>query len=107
MIFTGPEATNCFLATKVSFFNEIYQICRKLGIDYDEVMKGVILDGRIGNSHYTVPGTHGLGFAGSCLIKDINALIKKAIELEISPTVMLGVVEKNLEVRGEEKVDSK
>ena len=48
--------TNSFLATKVSFANEIYQICDKLKIDYDKVIEYSTLDDRLGKSHWNVPG---------------------------------------------------
>lgn len=107
--FTNPTTaemvkytSNCFLATKVSFFNEIFTICRKLDIDYDDMIPMVMADKRIGNSHYKVPGSDGKrGFSGLCFPKDLNALIKKAIELGISPTMLLATWEKNLEVRPE------
>ena len=92
--------SNCFLATKVVFFNEIYQICQKLGISYKEVSKLVIADGRIGNSHYEVPGSDGLFcIGGKCFIKDLNALIARAKELGIDPKVMDSVWKKTLEMR--------
>jgi len=91
---------NCFLATKVSFFNEMYQICEKLGINYDDMVQIVLADNRIGKSHYSVPGNDGLyGWGKKCFPKDINALIKKALELGVSPTMLLATVEKNLEVK--------
>jgi len=91
---------NCFLATKVSFFNEIYQICEALNIDYDDVAKLVLTDKRIGNSHYSVPGDdNDFGWGKKCFPKDLNGLIKKAIELGVSPTILLSAWEKNLSVR--------
>ena len=57
--------TNSFLATKVSFANEIYQICDKLKVDYDKVIKYAVLDDRLGKSHWAVPGPDGdFGFGG-------------------------------------------
>ena len=95
--------TNTFLATKVSFANEMYQICEGLGIDYDKVVEYSTYDERLGKSHWAVPGPDGkLGFGGSCFPKDINALIHLAGQLDLCPDVLLGVWEKNLEVRPEE-----
>jgi len=92
--------SNCFLATKIAFFNEIYQISKKLGVKYDRLIKLVIADGRIGNSHYTVPGHDGdFGFGGTCFPKDLNALIHLSKELDIEPLVMEGAWNKNIEVR--------
>jgi len=64
-----------YLATKVSFFNEIYQLCQELGIDYSQVHYGVVSDPRIGDSHSRVPGPDGKkGFSGTCFPKDMNAM---------------------------------
>jgi nucleotide sugar dehydrogenase len=94
--------TNCFLATKVSFSNEIKQVCEKISVDYDKVVEYALYDGRLGRSHFSVPGPDGrLGFGGSCFPKDLNALIKYAEGLQISPKVLQSVWEKNLEVRPE------
>lgn len=92
--------TNCFFATKVSFMNEMYQVCQKIGGDWNQAVEGFILDGRIGNSHIDVPGHDGdLGFGGKCFPKDLNAMISKVQDLGIEPHVMKGVWEKNKEVR--------
>ena len=59
--------TNCFLATKVIFSNEIYTICNSLNIDYDKVTEYALWDNRIGKTHLQVPGPDGdLGFGGHC-----------------------------------------
>jgi UDPglucose 6-dehydrogenase len=100
--------TNCFLATKVSFANELFQLCNKLGINYGEMINVAKYDERLGDSHWMVPGPMPdpqgnlkLGFSGSCFIKDLNALMFVAKQLGIDPKVMNGVWEKNLEVRPE------
>ena len=68
--------TNTFLATKISFANEIYQLCSKLNIDYDKVVEYATLDNRLGESHWGVPGHDGdLGFGGHCFPKDLAALL--------------------------------
>jgi len=91
---------NCFFATKVSFMNEMYQICQSAGGNWGDAVNGFISDGRIGNSHIDVPGHDGdMGFGGKCFPKDINAMIKRAEELGVNPTVMKGVWQKNMEVR--------
>lgn len=100
--------TNCFLATKVSFANEIFQICEALGTDYNSVIEYAKYDGRLGNSHWKVPGpmpaddgTGRLlpGFSGSCFVKDMNSLIHVAKTLNVDPKVLSGAWQKNLEVR--------
>jgi len=94
--------TNTFLATKVSFANEMKQICDKLDIDYDKVVEYAQYDGRLGTSHWSVPGPDGQpGFGGSCFPKDINALIHFCYENEIPATTLFGVWETNLKVRPE------
>tara|TARA_B100000902_G_scaffold260811_1_gene247099 strand:- start:1107 stop:1955 length:849 start_codon:yes stop_codon:yes gene_type:complete len=95
--------TNTFLATKVSFANEMKMICDGLNIDYDKVVEYSTYDERLGKSHWAVPGPDGkLGFGGSCFPKDINALIKVAEELDIFTSVLNSAWDTNLEVRPEE-----
>jgi UDPglucose 6-dehydrogenase len=66
---------NCFLATKVTFLNEMYKLCKTTGIDYDAVANIAKLDKRLGHTHWKVPGPDGkMGFGGSCFPKDMNAL---------------------------------
>ncbi len=67
---------NCFLATKVSFANEMKMFCDTLKIDYDKVVEYATYDERLGKSHWAVPGPDGeLGFGGHCLPKDLSALL--------------------------------
>lgn len=82
---------NSFLATKISFSNEIGNICKKLGIDTYEVMQAVGKDFRI--SPYFL--NSGAGFGGSCFPKDVKALIGKAKEINYSPILLESVVEVN------------
>jgi UDPglucose 6-dehydrogenase len=92
--------TNAYLATKVSFSNEIKQICDKVGADYDKVVEYATLDERLGKTHLGVPGPDGdCGFGGHCLPKDINALISVAHELGVATEVLEAVVETNDRVR--------
>ena len=94
--------TNCVLATKVSFANEMKQICDKADIDYDKVVEYALYDERVGRTHLSSPGPDGrLGFGGSCFPKDINALIHFANEAGVAPLVLDAVWKKNLEVRPE------
>jgi len=91
---------NCFLASKVSFANEFYQICCSLGADYSRVVSGALLDKRIGTSHLSVPGPDGdFGFGGHCFPKDLNAMICTAEKLDINPTILKATKHKNSEVR--------
>ena len=113
---TIKYVTNTFLALKVSFANEIFQLVEKLqsdmklDVDYDRIIELVTLDTRIGKSHLQVPGPMPAddgsgkllpGYAGSCFIKDTNALIYLMKQLGIKPSVLEGGWEKNLEVRPE------
>ncbi|MBO8183459.1 MAG: UDP-glucose/GDP-mannose dehydrogenase family protein [Archaeoglobus sp.] len=84
-------ASNAFLATKISFANEIGNICKILGIDSYEVFRGVGLDHRINPSFFRA----GIGFGGSCFPKDLKALIKKAEELGINPKILKAVMNVN------------
>ena len=71
--------TNCFLATKVTFANQMFAICSEADIDYDKVCEYALYDERIGKSHLAVPGPDGdLGFGGHCFPKDLAAMISFA-----------------------------
>ena len=93
---------NCFFATKNSYFNEIKLLCDKLNLNYENIMGGVLSDGRIGVSHYQVPGHDGSpGFGGTCFPKDINSLINIMQDNNIHPNVLEGAWETNIQVRPE------
>jgi UDPglucose 6-dehydrogenase len=94
--------TNTFLATKVSFANEMKIVCDELGIDYDKVVEYATYDERLGKSHWAVPGPDGkLGFGGSCFPKDINALVHICKEMNIPINVISSAIDTNLMVRPE------
>ena len=84
-------ASNAFLATKISFSNEIGNVCKKLGIDVYEVMEGVGLDHRI-NPYFL---NAGVGFGGSCFPKDVSALIHLAERMDVTPVLLRSVIEVN------------
>lgn len=93
---------NTFLATKVSYANEIKQICDKLNISFDKVVEYATLDSRLGNTHWAVPGPDGhAGFGGSCFPKDINAMIHFMEQEGLQPKILKAVWNKNLDVRPE------
>ena len=95
--------TNCFLSTKVSFANEMKQICDKIDVDYDKVIEYATYDERLGKSHWSVPGPDGhYGFGGSCFPKDINALISLSDDLGVWLHTLMGVWHTNCDVRPEE-----
>ena len=92
--------TNTFLATKISFANEMFQICQGLDIDFDKVIEYSKYDGRLGNSHWSVPGHDGdFGYGGHCFPKDIAALNNVAEELGVKSTMLKAAIDKNKEVR--------
>jgi len=88
---------NAFLSTKVIFANEIYSLCEKLGIKYEEVKEMVVSDRRIGDSHLDV--TSLFGFGGKCFPKDIIALIDLFEKLDVDVSLLKTVWEKNLKIR--------
>jgi UDPglucose 6-dehydrogenase len=91
------------LATKVSFANEIKQICAAAQVDYKEVKDLALWDKRIGPTHLGVPGPDGsMGFGGTCFPKDLNCLIYFACKNDVEPLMLKSVWEKNLEVRKDE-----
>ncbi len=94
--------TNCFLATKVSFANEMYEICEYLDIDYDKVIEYAKHDERLGYSHWNVPGPDGdFGYGGHCFPKDVKALISVAMELDsyVKPIMLQATDSKNDKIR--------
>ena len=91
---------NTFLATKVSFANEMKQICDASGADYNNVVKLALYDKRIGASHLSVPGPDGYcGFGGKCFPKDLNALTYYSLQHDIDPIMLKASWKKNMEVR--------
>jgi UDPglucose 6-dehydrogenase len=84
-------ASNAFLATKISFANEIGNLCKASGIDSYEVFAGVGLDTRINPKFFR----SGLGFGGSCFPKDVNALIAHARSKGIAPIILDSVMDTN------------
>ena len=98
IMFTGLEsaelikyASNAFLATKISFINEISQLCETVGADVQAVAKGMGMDGRIGRKFLHA----GPGYGGSCFPKDTLALIRIAQEHGVSSRIVETVVEVN------------
>ena len=91
---------NNFLSVKVSFANEMYQICSELGIDYDKVTEYALFDQRIGQSHLAVPGPDGdFGYGGHCFPKDLDAMIYLMTQKDVTPIMLEATREKNDTVR--------
>jgi UDPglucose 6-dehydrogenase len=88
---------NCLLATKVIFANEMYDICQKMGIKYQEVKEMVVADKRIGKSHLDV--TTVKGFGGKCFPKDLLALRALAKKKGVDTSILDTVWKRNLKIR--------
>ncbi|MBE0478999.1 UDP-glucose/GDP-mannose dehydrogenase family protein [Candidatus Aerophobetes bacterium] len=84
-------AANTFLATRISFINEIANICEKVGADVMEVAQGIGYDKRLGEGYLRA----GVGFGGPCLVKDLKALIRLAEENGYEARFLKSVLEKN------------
>jgi UDPglucose 6-dehydrogenase len=84
-------AANSFLATKISFMNEIAQLCEKVGADVDMVRRGIGSDDRIGK-RFLFPG---IGYGGSCFPKDVQALIMSSEEVNYDFKILKAVEEVN------------
>jgi UDPglucose 6-dehydrogenase len=94
IVFTGRRtaelikyAANAFLATKVTFINEIADLCERVGADVQEVARGIGLDNRIGSKFLHA----GPGFGGSCFPKDLRALIKTAHDYDVPMRILEAV----------------
>ncbi len=96
--------SNVFLATKVSFANELFSLCKAMNIDYNTVLSAVIKDDRIGKSHFEVPGPDGkYGFGGSCFPKDLSALISVFEDNNIESIILNSVWDRNITIDRKEK----
>jgi UDPglucose 6-dehydrogenase len=84
-------AANSLLATKISFMNEIANICERLGVDVENVRKGIGSDQRIGYA-FIYPGC---GYGGSCFPKDVKALIRTSKDCGFTPKVLQAVEDRN------------
>jgi UDPglucose 6-dehydrogenase len=84
-------AANCMLATKISFINEMANICERLGADVNQVRLGIGSDERIGY-HFIYPG---VGYGGSCFPKDVSALIRTAEAHNYEPRILKSVEDVN------------
>jgi UDPglucose 6-dehydrogenase len=84
-------AANAFLATKITFMNEIAQLCERLGADVDMVRRGIGSDERIGK-RFLFPG---IGYGGSCFPKDVQALVKSAQEAQYDFQILHAVMDVN------------
>lgn len=90
-------ARNSFLALKVAYFNQMYDLCDKLGVDYEQVRMYTTIDDRIGESHTTI--TDERGFGGHCFPKDTKALTVTADKNKANLTILEQAINYNKEVR--------
>ncbi len=88
-------AANAYLATRISFINEIAELCERLGVDVDEVRRGIGSDVRIGH-HFLYPG---VGYGGSCFPKDVQALAGIARQIGARAEICESVHRRNIEQR--------
>ena len=84
-------AANSFLATKITFMNEIARLCERLGADVDMVRKGIGTDERIGK-RFLFPG---IGYGGSCFPKDVQALVRSSHEVDYDFKILESVMQVN------------
>jgi UDPglucose 6-dehydrogenase len=102
VLYTDPRsaemvkyASNAFLATKISFINEVAQVCARLNADVLTVARGLGMDSRIGSQFLEA----GLGFGGSCFPKDVAALTRMADAAGLHPQLLRAVVQINTDMR--------
>jgi nucleotide sugar dehydrogenase len=95
---------NCFLASKVSFFNEINEFCEMKGINYRKVRELSCKDDRVGANHTSVPGPDGkMGFGGTCFPKDISSLLEQMVECGLESYMVEAAKARNIQVDRAEK----
>ena len=98
---------NAYYAIKVTYGNEIYDLCQKLGIDYNTVKEGFVLDKRVNDSHFDVMHGFKRGFGGACLPKDSSAIVKRAEELGVEMSLVRQAIETNKKYRQEQIIKKK
>ena len=98
---------NTFLAMKTAYFNELYSLADAIDVNYQNILKGVLADSRIGSSHTKVPGPDGkLGFGGACFPKDLNAFIDYS-DNKSKLTILKGVRTSNNRIRSQYETDDR
>ena len=86
---------NCYLATKVTFCNEFYDVAEKLGVNYNKLRETWLLDPRINRSHtFVYPDNR--GFGGSCLPKDTSAFVYQCDKHGVDSTLIRAAIKKNM-----------
>lgn len=91
---------NCFLALKVAFANEIFDICQHNGVEYNSVLEAMLSQGGVEHGHWRVPGPDGKrGYSGMCLPKDTVALSAYCEDNALTLYTIDGAIAKNQEIR--------
>lgn len=96
---------NTWFSVKVSFANQMYDLCQKLGIDYDRMVEAAAADKRIGRTHINIFHKGGRGYGGKCLPKDIKALIQLADAKGVNLKVHKAAEEVNEELMKAQGID--
>jgi UDPglucose 6-dehydrogenase len=95
---------NTFLATKVAFFNHVYDLCASAGVDYNTVRDALYMDTRISTSHMQVPGPDGnRGFGGHCFPKDTEAFVHYAQRAGLPFEILESAVDYNKKLQKNNK----
>ena len=98
---------NTFLAMKTAYFNELYYLADSVDVNYQNILKGVLADSRIGSSHTKIPGPDGkFGFGGACFPKDLNAFIDYS-DNKSKLTILKGVRTSNNRIRSQYETDDR
>ena len=98
---------NTFLAMKTAYFNELYYLADSVDVNYQNILKGVLADSRIGSSHTKIPGPDGkFGFGGACFPKDLNAFIDYSDD-KSKLTILKGVRTSNNRIRSQYETDDR
>jgi UDPglucose 6-dehydrogenase len=98
-------SVNVYLGVKVWYFNEIYEVCEKLNVDYNVLKSLFSLEERIGTYGTTIPGDHGFGFSGKCLPKETSGFINLQKTLNLNSKVFEEILNKNKQFRLKIKKD--
>ena len=95
-LIAGKYFRNAYLATKVTFFNQIYDMCENMGLNFDQVHEVITNDPRIGRDHSTV--TEERGFGGHCLPKDCEAITKTADLAGVDLSILKEILRYNKQI---------
>lgn len=90
---------NTYFGIKITFFNEIYDLCKKMNVDYQNLKELFSLDPRVGDYGITVPGDHGRGYHGVCIPKEVRGMIKLQEKLGLSSELMSCIDKRNNDFR--------